>query len=62
MKKRLTENLGLKLFSVLLGFLVWLIVANIDDPIISRSFTVKNVELLNEAIKILFEHLGILNL
>ncbi|MBQ1310603.1 MAG: hypothetical protein IIY55_02055 [Blautia sp.] len=49
MKKRITENLALKIISLMLGVLVWLIVANINDPIISRGFTIQNVELINEA-------------
>ena len=49
MKKKLTNNLVLKIMSLAFGFLVWLIVANIDDPVITRSFTVQNVELVNEA-------------
>ncbi len=49
MKKKLTANIPLKLFSVFLGFLVWLIVANIDNPVISRSFVVSSIELVNEA-------------
>ena len=49
MKKKLTNNLPLKLLSLLFGILVWLIVVNVDNPIMTRSFTVSDVELLNEA-------------
>ncbi len=28
---------------------MWLLVVNIDNPIISRSFTIQNIEILNEA-------------
>ncbi len=49
MKKILTHNIPLKLISILIGFLVWLIVVNIDNPVISRIFTLSNIEILNEA-------------
>ena len=32
MKKVLTNNLGLKLLSVVAAIMLWLIVMNIDDP------------------------------
>ena len=49
MKKKLTNNLPLKLLSLLFGILVWLIVVNVDNPIMTKSFIVNDVELLNEA-------------
>ncbi len=49
MKKKLTNNLLLKIISLLGGILVWLIVANVDNPVIERTFTLQNVELVNEA-------------
>ena len=49
MRKKITNNIPLKIISLLIGFLVWLIVVNIDNPIISRSFTIQNIEILNEA-------------
>ncbi|MBQ0001238.1 MAG: hypothetical protein KBT01_06845 [Clostridiales bacterium] len=51
MKKRLTENLSLKIMSVIVGFLVWLIVVNVDNPTVTSSFTIplSNIEVLNEA-------------
>lgn len=51
MGKKLTANLGLKIISVIIGFLVWLIVVNIDNPRDTRVFTVQgdSVELLNTA-------------
>ena len=49
MKKKLTNNLLLKIISLLVGILVWLIVANVDNPVIERTFTLQNVELINEA-------------
>ncbi|MCR5507239.1 MAG: hypothetical protein K6F34_00990 [Lachnospiraceae bacterium] len=47
MKQKLTNNLGLKLISVVLAVVVWLIVVSIDDPVISRTFNGIEVELLN---------------
>ena len=49
MKNRLTRNLSLKILSLLIGVLVWLVVVNIDNPVITRSFILQDVELLNEA-------------
>ena len=47
MKQKLTNNLGLKLISVALSILLWLIVVSIDDPIIQRTYSGIEVELLN---------------
>jgi len=49
MKRKLTDNIGLKIISVLIGIVVWLVVVNIDNPGITRSFTISNFELVNEA-------------
>lgn len=50
-KRKLTDNISIKVMSVLVGFLIWLIVGNIDNPITRVSFAVpvSNVEVLNEA-------------
>lgn len=37
MKKALTNNIGLKLLSLLFAIIFWLIVVNIDDPVVSRT-------------------------
>lgn len=47
MKKKLTNNIGIKILSVMLAFLIWIVIVNIDDPVISRTFPV-NVTVLNE--------------
>ncbi|MCR5356168.1 MAG: hypothetical protein K6E63_02070 [Lachnospiraceae bacterium] len=47
MRQKLTNNLGLKLISVALSVIVWLIVVSIDDPVISRTYNGIEVELLN---------------
>jgi len=37
--KAITNNFGLKLLSLLLAIFLWLIVVNVDDPKITRTFT-----------------------
>lgn len=49
MKRKVTENIPLKIMSVLVGILVWLLVVNIDDPIRTVSHVMTNVELVNVA-------------
>ena len=39
MKKRLTNNLGLKVLAFLIAAFMWLIVVNIDDPITDKTYT-----------------------
>ena len=48
MKNLFTKNLGLKIVSVLGAFILWLVVVNVDDPIISKTYTGIAVEVLNE--------------
>jgi YbbR domain-containing protein len=48
MKRKLTNNISLKIMSVIVGILVWLIVVNVDNPTISKSITVTNVEIINK--------------
>ena len=47
MKKRLTNNGGLKLLSLAVAFIVWLLVINISNPKVRRTKTVE-IEVLNE--------------
>lgn len=47
MKKYLTNNIGLKLLSVFGAIILWIIVVNVDDPVISRMFTGIPVEIVN---------------
>lgn len=47
MKKALTNNLGLKLLSLLIAFGIWLVVVNIDDPVISTSYSGVKVDIIN---------------
>lgn len=40
MKKRLTNNLFLKIISVMIAILIWLMIANINDPIVTKTYPV----------------------
>lgn len=46
-KNKLTKNLGLKIVSIIAAFLMWLVVVNVDDPVISRTYSGVQVELMN---------------
>ena len=50
MKEKLTNNLSLKILSLFVAILVWLLAINIDNPIVKKTFIVTDVQLLNEAI------------
>ncbi len=50
MKDLLTKNLGLKIVSVLGAFVLWLVVVNVDDPVISKTYTGIPVEVQNEEV------------
>ncbi len=48
MKKMLTNNLGLKLLSIIAAIMLWLVVVSIDDPVIYLDFSGIRVTMLNE--------------
>lgn len=48
MKKKLTNNLFLRIVSVVAAFLFWLVIINITDPTTSRTFSDIPVQVLNE--------------
>lgn len=48
MKKLLTHNFGLKIVSVITAIVLWIVIVNIDDPVISRTYTGIQVEMINE--------------
>ena len=50
MKKKLTRNIGLKILSVLLAVILWIVITNVDDPVKSKSFPNIPVKILNENI------------
>lgn len=47
MRKKLTNNLGLKLASLMLAIVLWFLVVQIEDPQDSASFTNVQVKLIN---------------
>lgn len=47
MKKKLTNNLLLKILSVLIAFSLWFVVINIDDPVDEKTFSNIKVNLIN---------------
>lgn len=47
MKNLLTNNIGLKLLSVVVAFALWLIVINYDDPVVTATFSGVKVEIIN---------------
>lgn len=49
MNKKITNNLSLKVLSVAIAILIWLLVVNADNPIGTKSFVIGDVQLLNEA-------------
>lgn len=49
MKNKLTDNISLKIMSVVAAVLVWLIVVNADNPIKTATYTITKVELTNQA-------------
>lgn len=48
MKKLLTNNLGLKLLSIVSAFMLWLIVLALEDPVRYEDFSPIQVTMLNE--------------
>ena len=53
MIKKLKNNFSLKLLAFLFAFMLWLIVVNIDDPVMTKTFTnipvtVEHSEILTE--------------
>ncbi len=49
MKKSLTTNIPLKIMSVVAAILIWLIIVNVDNPIVTRTIPNVPVQVLNEA-------------
>lgn len=47
MKNLLTNNIGLKILSVIAAIVLWIVVVNVDDPVISRIYTGIPVEIIN---------------
>ena len=49
MNKKIANNVSLKILSVAIAILIWLLVVNADNPIVTKSFVIGDVQLLNEA-------------
>lgn len=47
MKNKLVSNLGLKIVSILFSLILWLIVVNVDDPVMTKKFKDIPVNILN---------------
>ena len=49
MKRFFVKNIGLKLLSVVVAFLIWLIVVNVDDPEKTKSYVIteKRIQMTN---------------
>ena len=48
MKKKLTNNLFLKILSVIFAFFLWLVVVNIDDPDVTDIIVGIPITIINE--------------
>lgn len=48
MKHKLARNIALKLLSLVVAFLIWLLVVNIDDPIKPKLFRDIKIQIINE--------------
>ena len=47
-KRKITDNIPLKIMSVAVAVVVWLMVVNIDNPVGTNYYTLTNVELINK--------------
>jgi len=48
MKEKLTRNIGLKVLSLILAAILWLVITNVDDPVTTKYFDNVPVQILNE--------------
>ena len=48
MRKLLTNNLGLKLLSVIAAVMLWLVIVSMNDPVAYQDFSGIRVTMLNE--------------
>ena len=48
MKNRLAANLALKILSIVVAFVFWLVIVNITDPTTARTFSDIPVKIVNE--------------
>lgn len=50
MKKRLMNNIGFKILAFFVAFMLWLMVVNIDDPVMHKTFSDVPVSIINEEV------------
>lgn len=50
MKKRLMNNVGLKMLAFLSAFMLWFVVVNIDDPVTTKTYHNIPVSVINEEV------------
>lgn len=50
MRDRIVNNFGLKILSLCLAFIVWLVIINTEDPVETKTFSGVEVQVLNESI------------
>jgi YbbR domain-containing protein len=48
MKEKLTRNIGLKVLSIILAAILWLVITNVDDPVSTEDFFNVPVEIINK--------------
>ena len=48
MKEKLLNNAGIKILSVLFAIMLWLLVINTEDPVVTRNFKDIKVQVINE--------------
>jgi YbbR domain-containing protein len=48
MKEKLTKNIGLKVLSIILAAILWLVITNVDDPVVTKPFRNVPVKILHE--------------
>ncbi|MBE5934393.1 MAG: hypothetical protein E7262_01200 [Lachnospiraceae bacterium] len=48
MKEKMTNNLSLKLLSLFIALVVWVVIVNVEDPTVSKTIKGINVEVINE--------------
>ena len=50
MKEKLISNYGMKILSVLVAILIWLLVANTNDPVVTKRFSGIAVKVINDEV------------
>ena len=55
-KRKITDNIPLKIMSVAIAVVLWLIVVNIDNPTGTNYYTLNDVELINKGICGIFRY------